>query len=99
MPPSLLLPVHSLTGCYLCANGLLEAWPMLYRGSHVSLDGRAVWGRMDTCIRMAESLHCLPETITALLISYTPIQNKKLKKREPAMASACLNGIYNLAQN
>ena len=70
MPPSLLLPVHSLTGCYLCANGLLEAWPMLYRGSHVSLDGRAVWGRMDTCIRMAESLHCSPETITALLIGY-----------------------------
>ena len=27
-----------------------------------SLDGRGFWGRMDTCIRMAESLHCLPET-------------------------------------
>ena len=23
-----------------------------------------VWGRMDTCICMAESLHCSPETIT-----------------------------------
>ena len=44
-----------------------------------SLDGRGVWGRMDTCICMAESLCCLPEIIT-LLISYTPIQNKKLKK-------------------
>ena len=32
-------------------------------------------GEMDTC--MAESLHCSPETITTLLISYTPIQNKK----------------------
>ena len=34
-----------------------------------------VWGRMDTCICMAESLHCSPGTITTLLISYTPIQN------------------------
>ena len=29
---------------------------------------------------VAESLCCSPETITALLISYTPIQNKKFKK-------------------
>ena len=35
--------------------------------------GEGVWGRMDTCICMAESLCCLPETITTLLISYTPI--------------------------
>ena len=35
-------------------------------------------GEMDTC--MAESLHCSPETITTLLISYTPIQNKKFFK-------------------
>ena len=34
-----------------------------------SLDGREVWGRMDMCIRMTESLHCSPET-TTLLISY-----------------------------
>ena len=45
-----------------------------------SLDGRGVWGRMDTCIRMAESLCCPPETITTLFISYTPTQNKKFKK-------------------
>ena len=32
-------------------------------------------GRMDTCICMAESLHCSPETITALLIGYILIQN------------------------
>ena len=44
-----------------------------------SLDGKGVWGRMDTCICMAESFHCSPETTTTLLISYTPIQNKKLK--------------------
>ena len=42
-----------------------------------SLDGRGVWGKMDTCICMAESLFCPPETITTWLISYTPIQNKK----------------------
>jgi len=33
-----------------------------------SLDGRGVWGEW-----MAESLCCPPETITTLLISYTPI--------------------------
>ena len=38
-----------------------------------SLDGKGVWGRLDTCICMAESLHCPPETITTLLICYTPI--------------------------
>ena len=30
---------------------------------------------MDTCIRMAESLSGSPETITMLLIGYTPVQN------------------------
>ena len=44
------------------------------------LDGRGVWGRMDTCICMAESLCCSPETITTLFISYTSIQTKKFKK-------------------
>ena len=37
---------------------------------------------MDTCICMAEFLHCSPETITTLLIGYTPIQNQKLFKKE-----------------
>ena len=37
----------------------------------VSLDGTPVWGRMDTCICLAESLHCSPETTTTLLISYS----------------------------
>ena len=32
-----------------------------------------VWGRMDTCICMAESLHCSTETTTTLLIDYNPI--------------------------
>ena len=40
-----------------------------------SLDGRGVWGRMDTCICVAESLHCSPETTTTLLTGYTPVHN------------------------
>ena len=45
-----------------------------------SLEGRGVWGRINTCICMADSLHCSPETITAMLISYISIQNKKVLK-------------------
>ena len=47
-----------------------------------NLDGRGVWGRMDTCICMAESLLCASEPMTALLISYTPMQNKKFKNKQ-----------------
>ena len=42
------------------------------------LDGRGIWGRMDTCICMAESLCCPPENVKSLLIGYTPIQYKKV---------------------
>ena len=43
---------------------------------------RGVWRRMDTCICMAES-HCwAPETITTLLIGYTPIENKEFFKNK-----------------
>ena len=38
------------------------------------------WGRTDTCVCVAETLHYLPETIATLLIGYTPIRKKKLKK-------------------
>ena len=48
--------------------------------SRGSLDGRGVWGRMDTWIGMAESLSCSPETITTLLTGDTPIQNNKFFK-------------------
>ena len=43
-----------------------------------SLDGRGVWGRMDTCIRMAETLHCSPEAITTLSVNwlYTNTKSK-----------------------
>ena len=37
---------------------------------------------MDACICMTESPCCLPETITTLLIGYTPIQNKKFPKNK-----------------
>ena len=36
-----------------------------------SLDGREVWGIMDTCTRMAESLRYSPESELLLLIGYT----------------------------
>ena len=39
-----------------------------------------IWGRMDTCICMAESLYCPPEAIMMLLTGYTSIQKKKKKK-------------------
>ena len=38
--------------------------------------------KMDTHIWIAESLHRSPETITTLLVSYTPVQNKKFKGEE-----------------
>ena len=47
-----------------------------------SLDGRRVWGRMDTCVWMAESLHCSPETTTTLIVCYILIQNKKFKVKK-----------------
>ena len=37
------------------------------------LDGREVWGRMDTCICMTEPLCCPPGTITTLLIGFTSL--------------------------
>ena len=40
---------------------------------------------MDTCLRMDESLCYSHETMTALLIGYTPIQDKKIKKRKIAL--------------
>ena len=48
-----------------------------------SLDGRTIWGRMDICTCMAESF-AVQLKLTTLLISYTPVQNKRffLKKEE-----------------
>ena len=49
-----------------------------------SLDGRRIWGKMDTCLNicMAESLCYPPETLKTLLIGYTPKQNKKFIKKK-----------------
>ena len=50
---------------------------------HVAPRWRGVWGRMDTCTCMAESLCCSLETcpqysqLTTLLTGYNSIQNKK----------------------
>ena len=38
------------------------------------LEGRAIWERIYKCMCMVQSLGCSPETITALLIGYIPIQ-------------------------
>ena len=41
------------------------------------LDGRRVWGRIDTCMRMAESLPYSPETITTLFIGWLCLNTKQ----------------------
>ena len=46
-----------------------------------SLDGKGVWGRMDTCKCMAEPFRCSPETIATLLVGCTPIQNINFFKK------------------
>ena len=66
-------PIHQTNS----ASG--ESWNGVTGGG---LDGRGVWGRLDPCIRMAESLCCSPETIITLLIGSTPIQNNKLKQQQ-----------------
>ena len=45
-----------------------------------SLNGRGVWGRMDTCICMAELLCCAPETIPTLLIGCIQYKTKSFLK-------------------
>ena len=45
-----------------------------------SLDGWGVLGRVGTWTCVAESLCGPPEAISTLVIGYTPIQNKKLRK-------------------
>ena len=56
----------------------MELCSMLYG----SMDGRGVWGRIDTCICRAESLCRSPEAIKILLTGCTPIQNKKFFLRK-----------------
>ena len=52
---------------------------------------------MDTCMCRAESLHRPPETITTLLIGYSPIQNKRFKINKMdnyIMATWCKQPIH-----
>ena len=56
-------------------QGLTVQHLVLCSGLRGSLDGRGVWGRMDTFLSC-----CLPETIMTLLICYTTIQNEKKKR-------------------
>ena len=44
-----------------------------------SLGGRGAWGRMDTCMCMAESLPGSPEITTTLLIGYAAAAAKSLQ--------------------
>ena len=53
----------------------ISIWNSAHMVLCVSLDGMGFWRRMDTCICMAESLCYSSETITILLIGYTPIQS------------------------
>ena len=52
----------------------------LYSMLRGSLYGWGVWGRVGTWTCVAESLCSPPEAIATLVIGYTPIQNKKLRK-------------------
>ena len=52
-------------------------------------DGSRVWGRMDTRVCTAESLHCSPGTTTTPLIGYTPTQNTSLKSERKGKLPSC----------
>ena len=59
--------------------------------------GVGVWERMDSCICKTESLHCPSDTITTLLIGYTPIGNKKFFLKERGlftMSRVSVEGVY-----
>ena len=49
---------------------------------HFETTYRTDQGKMGRCVCTAEFLHCSPETIAALLIGYTPMQNKKFKRKK-----------------
>ena len=74
--PHLPLP-HSfhLGSCFSLGCSWGTSMPtILKKGAHKKLRSR-----MDTCIRIAESLCCSPETITTLLINCIPTQMRKFK--------------------
>ena len=66
--------------------------PLHSTGDYVQRCSAAWMGRgtIDTGICVAETLRYLPATITALLIGYTPIQNKKVRKKMKLFATRSL---------
>ena len=46
---------------------------------HVAAQWEGSLGEVDTCICMIKSLHCSPETVSTLVISYTPVPKVKKK--------------------
>ena len=72
---------RSCTHCYILNGEPTKTYCLAY-GTLLSVTCQPgwvrVWGKMGTCMCVAESLCRSPETATTLLISSTPIQNKKL---------------------
>ena len=56
--------------------------------SYVAAGWEGHLGEMDTCVCMAESLCCQPETLTTLLISYAPIYKIKTYQKNLAVELA-----------
>ena len=46
---------------------------------------------MGICVCMADFLHCPPETTATLFTSYTPIENKNLKKMGQSIGEIIIN--------
>ena len=57
--------------CFLL-NIFLCYFPMLFYG-HLQVFKKTLCKRIDICIYITESLCCIPETITTLLINYDTI--------------------------
>ena len=58
---------------------------LLYSAGNPAQRYEQSFGENGSCICIAESLHSSPEIITALLIGYTPVQNKKFLEREKSL--------------
>ena len=62
----------------------------------VSLDGKGVLERMDTCMCLAESVCCPPETVTTLLIDYN-IKEKVKKQQSELQCKLWTSGDNNVS--
>ena len=56
---------------------------MEFSAQHYAATWVGVWGRRDTCIRMAESLCCTPKTTTALLIDSAAAKSLQVNQLYP----------------